>query len=311
MPPEFLILGAARSGTTALHAYLNQHPDVYMPLVKEPHFFAYGETAYDFKGPGDDRFVHTSLSRSDYGALFVGARPNQMRGDASATSLYVPRAAQRIERYVPEARMIAVLRDPVERAFSNYLLLVRDGREPCDSFADALNREAQRIRADWEHGWHYVQLGFYHDQLRRFYNRFDRDQIRVVLFEDFTDDPTGTVQQIYRFLEVDDTFVPDTSMRHNPSGRPRSWSLHWLLQLAGVGAAVRRVLPDRLVDAVGRRAEPVIRQMRRWKKHVIHRNLDRPSLPPEPAARLRNLYRDDIHRLESLIDRDLSHWLED
>ncbi len=281
-----------------------------MCTPKEPHFFAYGEGKFHFEGPKDNQFTHSSLSRRKYEALFAEARHDQLRGDASTSSLYVPRAARRIEQYVPEAKMIILLRNPVDRAFSNYLLLLRDGREPCNSFREALDREPSRINQNWEHGWHYRRMGFYYNQVRRFYEHFDQAQIRIFLFDNFTADPVSIAQDVFCFLGVDDSFVPDTSLQHNPSGCPRSRTLHWLLQLAGVGAQIRSVLPDVIVEMVGHHAGSFIQGIRRLKKKVIHHNLERPSLSSAVRTRLLDVYRDDIHRLEDLIDRDLSHWLD-
>lgn len=311
MLPDFLVLGAARSGTTALHAYLGQHPKLFTSSIKEPHFFAYGEASFSFNGPGDSKAVHSSLSLPQYKNLFAPANPDQLCGEASASSLYVPRAAKRIEYYVPDARMIAILRNPVERAYSNYLLLARDGREPCESFQDALSREQERIRKNWEHGWHYLQLGFYHKQLTRFYDRFHPDQLHVCLFDNFVENTRSTVQNIFEFLNVDASFLPDTSLRHNPSGRPRFSTLHWILQLAGIGAKVRALLPDPFVETIARKGRPLVESLRRCKKYLVHRNLKRPPLSRAIRVQLQHIYREDILRLQGLIDRDLSHWLEE
>lgn len=308
--PDFLILGAARSGTTALHAHLEQHPSLFLSPIKEPHFFAYGEASFHFKGPGDAEAVSSSLSFSEYKRLFANAGEKQLCGEASASSLYVARAVDRIEKYTPQARMIVILRNPVDRAYSNYLLFVRDGREPCKSFREALELESVRIRQGWEHGWHYKQLGFYHEQLQRFYNRFDSDQIYTCLFDDFSTDPVALVQDIFSFLKVDDRFTPDTSTPHNRSGHPQSKLLHWILHSSGIGASIRSVLPDQLTETIGHHARPAIRWIRRLKKHLISRNLDRPPMPPAMRQHLQSLYREDILRLQDLIDRDLSHWLD-
>ena len=306
MLPTFLILGAARSGTTALRAYLGQHPDVFVPRVDEPNFFAYGETPVQFVGPGDTERVRTSMALDDYEALFADARSSQARGEASPSSLYHPRAPKRIEQYVPDAHLIVSLRNPVERAFSNYLFFVRDGREPCDSFREALDREDQRVQDGWEHGWHYTRLGHYHDQLRRYYERFDPNQIHVHLFGEFVNNPTPVVQNLYQVLGVDNAFTPDTSVQYNPSGRPRSATLHWLLQEAGLGAWTRSLLPTDVARTLRSWTRPITRPL---KQRLTHANMERPSMSDDVRRRLRDLYRDDILRLENLIDRDLSHWL--
>jgi len=309
--PTFLIIGAAKSGTTSLYQYLGQHPEVYMSPEKEPHFFAFKDHPLNFKGPGDGKIIErTTPSLPEYQKLFEEAEPSMAVGEASPSTLYIPVAASRVAHHLPEARLIAILRNPIDRARSNFYTMLIQGREPCSDFETALQKEKARIAANWSMFWHYKQIGFYHAQLSRFYDLFDHSQIHVCLFEEFIDDTVRVVQDIFRFLNVDPTFVPDTSTRHNPSGQPRSWILHWLLQLAGIGTKVRETLPSALTKEIGERARPIIRQIRRWKKGLIQKNLERPSLSDETRTQLQDVYREDVLHLQDLIDRDLSHWLD-
>lgn len=310
--PTFLIIGAARSGTTALYHILDQHPDVYMSPVKEPNFFAYGGHPIDFQGPGDDQSINSwSVTTLDnYQSLFADAHPDQARGEASPSSLYVPRAAQRIQHFIPDARLIVLLRNPVERAYSNYLLLVRDGREPSPTFSEALQQEAKRIRQGWEHVWHYIQLGFYARQLEQYMQRFPTSHLQVYLHDDLVTEPDRVLRDIFQFIAVDPSFAPDTSTQYNPSGAPHSETLHWLLHHAGLGKKVRDRLPDSVRAFASTHLADAIKRVRTWKAYLMAHNLTKPPMDPSVRRKLQALYRDDILRLQDLIDRDLSHWLD-
>jgi hypothetical protein len=124
-------------------------------------------------------------------------------------------------------KLIAILREPAERAYPNFLYLSRDGKEPFSDFARALGAEEDRIQNNWAPIWHYKRKGFYYAQLKRYYEVFEREQIRVYLYEeDLNGDPVGVLRDAYRFLGVDDVFAPDISMRYNVSGLPEDERVH-------------------------------------------------------------------------------------
>lgn len=218
--PNFLIIGAAKAGTTSLYRYLEQHPQIYMSPIKEPNFFALEGEPLDFRGPDDKLYIEqfSVTERESYGALFEAAGPEQAVGEASALYLYSPQAPARICRYVPGVKMIAVLRHPVDRAYSAFLHLLRDAREPLPSFEAALEAEAVRIRGGWEHIWHLRRMGFYGEQLTRYYRYFGREQIRVYLYEELQRAPEEVIADMFEFLGVDPGFRPDRSVRYNEPG---------------------------------------------------------------------------------------------
>jgi hypothetical protein len=168
MLPTFFLAGVPKAGTTSLHSYLGEHPDVFMSEVKEPHHFSWE----------DDGWPRWAVcEREAYEALFASAMPGQQRGESSTWTLYSEGASCRIAKAVPCARIIAVLRDPTDRAFSNWAFNFGRGYDPIDTFEAALAAEPERIARGnaWHH--HYVRAGFYHDQLVRYLNHFSRDQI--------------------------------------------------------------------------------------------------------------------------------------
>jgi hypothetical protein len=226
-------------------------------------------------------------------------------GEASTLYLYSPKAPERIDHYIPDAKHIAVLRNPVERAYSAFLFMLRDSRETVSDFAQALREEDARIAAKWGPVYHYKQRGFYYPQLKRYFDRFDHDRIQVYLYEDLKSDPAGMVRSIFRFLEVDENFVPDVSAKHNVSGIPKSKYLQAVYLLVRkqnpVKSALRPLLPT------GARS----RMRSRAVRSIQRRNFARPpQMSPEIRAELSEVYREDILKLQDLIQRDLSGWLQ-
>jgi hypothetical protein len=290
--PNFFVIGAQKAGTTSLYYYLDQHPEVYMSPRKEPHFFQGMRS--EFRWPGRRLAPVTDLQ--DYLALFEGVTNEKAIGEASASYLYSPEAPALIKRSIPDAKIIAVLRNPADRAYSNFLHLVQVGREPAASFAEALQAEDGRMRDKWGPDWYYRQKGFYHDQVNRYFDTFGRDQVRIWLYEDLRDDPSGMMRDVFAFLDVDHTFVPNMSTEHNPSGVPRSQGLYtWARKLT----ARNPVLVDRFVPA---------RLRGQLKSRIL---VKPPPFPPEVRRQLTHSYREDVLRLQELIGRDLSPWLKD
>ncbi len=297
--PNFLIIGAAKSGTTALYHYLKQHPQVFMCPVKEPKFFAHEGRMPRWSGPGDESYLTSTVTDlATYLALFHEARDEKALGEASTQYLYMERAPERIRHYLPRARLLAILRNPADVAFAVFLHKRRENLEPFSSFEQALAAEEERMRANWSPFWFYKQRGFYHDYLARYFGRFDARQIKVLLYDDFQREPLSVLRAIFSFLEVDEGFAPDMSYRPNLSGVPKSRALHKWLEKSDAG----KYAPANS-SIVEKTRWRVTRDLRRW-------NLSKPQLSSETRRLLMNDYREDVLRLQDLIGRDLSHWLD-
>jgi hypothetical protein len=299
--PNCLILGAAKSGTTALFQYLKQHPQVFMSPVKEPQFFAYEGSRPDqkFLGPGDQQIFRNIVTRwEDYLQLFNAApRTAAVLGEASVSYLYSLEASARIQHYVPRARLIALLRQPVDRAFSHFQMLRRDGREPLCDFRAAWRAETERVQQGWSPRWHYQRQGDYAPQLERYLARFPRSQFRIYLYDEFKSDGPGLLRDIFRFLDIDDTFTPDLSQRHNEGGLAHSSALHTFLQRPHpLKNLVRPLFPKPLAD-------------RLWL-YLRNANLFKVTLDPQLRAELTEDCRPSILRLQNLLQRDLAPWLK-
>ena len=299
--PNFLIIGAAKCGTTSIWHHLEQHPQIFIHPKKQLNFFAFEDKDLEFRGPGRRDSAHYSITTIDaYRKQFEGVTNELAVGEASNLYLYEPQAAERIRYYVPEVKLIAILRHPAERAYSRFLHLVREGREHITDFAWALDEEEARAKDHWWPDFHYLRVGLYHSQLKRYFDLFPRDQIKIYLHEDLKSDSLGVVQDLFRFLGVDDSFTPDTTVRYNASGIPKNRMLHYSLEkLREVRPAIERFLPEGLRQ-----------RLLRVAVDINNKNLTKPRLSPEVRARLVEAYREDTLKLQHLIQRDLSSWLE-
>lgn len=300
--PNFIIIGAAKSGTTALYRYLNEHPQIFVTDPKEPKFFAYEGERVRFRGPGDREKNSRMVTRLDeYQALFAGVNGERAIGEASAAYLYVPKAAERIKHYVPQAKLFALLRNPADRAYSAYVHLIRDGRETILDFDKALQKEAERIRRNYHNLWHYRNVGFYYEQVKRYFDLLGRNQLRVFLYDEFKSDPLRVVKEVFQVLGVDDSFVPNLSKKYNVGEMPRNRALNTVLLKT---AATRRKVTPHLPTPLRWRVNKGVESLKAWNRRTP------PPLLPDTRVRLLKEYREDILRLQDLLQRDLSHWLK-
>jgi hypothetical protein len=318
--PTFLVIGAAKSATTSLHGYLAQHPAIYMSRVKEPDFFAFAGSPPSFAAPeGIDTTsavtrirLRTALYRhaltrvEDYQRLFAPAKTRPCRGECSVLYMYNAATASRIAQALPDVRIVALLRNPVDRAYSKFVQFRREGLEPIGDFASALAAEDGRIAQGCSPTWHYRQRGFYAKQLQPYCRLFSRERIHIMLYDDLQSDPALLMRQLYGFLGVDTSFAPDLSKRlnesHKPLLAPRSVWLHNLINTPNPAkSAARYLLPPPFVDAV--------RTLLARQNSVRTMPTVQDPMPADVRHRLQNEFRDDILRLQDVIGRDLSGWL--
>jgi hypothetical protein len=288
--PSFVIIGAAKAGTTALYWYLADHPQVFMSPVKETNYFAFGlddEGNPLYGDPELHRFpVQTSAA---YEELFSGAGDALAVGEASPIYLECPQSAARIREALPMARIICGLREPVDRAYSDYLMYLRARGRRLDPDRD-LTASAAWASPDS----HWMQISSYHTALSRYFDLYPREQIHVFLFEDLRSDTLGCVRDIYRAVGVYPGFAPDLETPHNVGGMPSSRTLEKVFTSGSVRKAVEPWIP--------RRAADMARRLRT-------KNLKKaPPLPAALKGELGQYFRDDIRRTSELIGRNLDHW---
>ena len=296
--PMLIVIGAARSGTTALYEHLRQHPQIFLSSSKEANYFAFEGEPLDYRGPGAD-FVNNSTPTWDaYLKLFVDAPSDAVIGDISPLYLYAPKAAERIRARIPDARLVAILRNPIEQAFSHYQYARGRMIEPLDSFDAALDAEPERLRDHWQPLFQYSDFPRYAEQIRRYQAQFPPEQLKIFLYEDYRSDPQRVLREIFEFVGVDVSFVRRLHKEVNPGGDPRSRLLQAIIMrpnLLGSIASFFLPLPVR----------------RRIRDRISRLNLARTELSPTARARLLAKLRPDIMELQKMLGRDLSGWLQE
>jgi len=298
--PNFLVLGAAKSGTTSLYRYLEQHPQICLPDRKETNFFACeGIPLNSFRGDGRmPNFLLSSITQlEDYKALFQQGKEKIASGEVSTSYLYDEGAPERIQRLIPGAKLIAILRNPIDRAYSHFLQLRREQREPFASFPEALRAEQSRIQQKYLWDYFYKGQGFYFQQLQRYYALFPAEQVRVYLYEDLENDAHRLVADLFSFIGVDKDFPVDTSIKYNTGGIP----VHpWFGRIISTNNGIRTLIKQLF--------KPQTRQqLKKLYMRLFIRSA--PLMPGSAYELLRDAYHDDIAHLQDLLQRDLSAWL--
>ena len=322
MLPTFFVIGAPRSGTTSAYEHLRAHPDVFMSPVKEPDFFA--DRVLSRIHPADDERQRGSLvedARTNpdaatlverYVSLFDGAGSEAQRGEASAIYLADPHAARHIRHYIPDARLIVILRDPAERAYSHFVhgrrIYAEHGRTSAvGAEGQTVDEEFLRaVNAAQAHGMPdaatsdpevWVRTGYYFAHLTRWFSLFPRDQLLIRRFEDLAQDANEVMRSIFAFLDVDSSFVLPTTEAFNVSVVPRSRRVFTFFTTKNpVMRYARSVAPARL-RAVA---------MRTRNRYL---GSNKPPLDAELREKLVDIYQSDIKSLQDLLGWDLSGWL--
>ena len=292
---SFFLVGAMKAGTSSVNAYLAQHPGIFMCPIKDGRFFFFeGDKAPEYHDPFAKEFRENSIIGWDrYLALLSGADRSQVVGESTALYLYSDYACHRIKKYYPDAKIIIFLREPASRTYSHYHQAVKNGMEKLN-FAEALEAEDWRIEHGWGPTYHYKRRSVYVPQLTNYLENFPPDNLRIYLQEDLRAAPKETMSDIFDFLGVDRNFEIDFQKRHNIGLTPRHpWLYHHIYR------------PDSILRA----AIPL--PVRKYISGVYRALLM--SSPPPIDAVVRNSLTDyftpDILSLQSMIGRDLSHWM--
>jgi hypothetical protein len=302
--PNFLLLGAAKSGTTSVFNFLGQHPDVFMPSVKEPHYFSLrGAKRLLFRG----KWLDTPAWSSDpqtYAALFDSAGDQAIRADCSTSYLTAPEAPQGILETLGPVKLAVILREPIDRAYSHYLMGVRDGIAPA-TFAEALDVEQAEIASGQPthvHNW-YVRGSLYAAGLERYLARFDRSLLKVYFQEELRADTPAVLADLCRHLGIRDDLQLDTAEDHNVFGRRKNLWL-WRL-LTGFGFPQFRATIQKWVPKAVRKGVA-----KRLNKATLTAE-DRPVLPEADRRRLAAALKNDMARLPEILGRPLPEkWLK-
>ena len=292
--PNFIIAGAPKSGTTSLYFYLKQHPDIFVPDKKELHYFSYDWLAANAAGPEDDYILTTLCADRDaYARQYRSAKHHTAVGEFSPSYLYYCNTAGDIQQMLGNTvKIVLILRNPVEKAYSQYMHQVRNNLEPL-SFEQALEAEPQRHAMGWSDIWRYAESSLYARRTRHFIKVFGPSKVRIIVFEEFIADPQNELSGLLRFLGVDDRVPIDTGKVYNRTGKPRSrLTADLLTQPHLVKSVVKRIVPEK------------IRSRIRLKMQELN-SAPKEAMPVSCRRKLEDFFRKDIADLETCLDRPL------
>ena len=298
--PEFFVAGAPKAGTTALHAALARHPELYLSAIKEPKFFLTDGPPPVQGGPGDAKTYREHVwRRADYERLFAPAPAGALCGESTPFYLYSAAAQERIRALIPAARFIVVLRDPVERAHSNWTHLWSAGLDPIADFVAACAAEDRRVEAGWADFWHYTRLGMYGRQLEHLYSVFPREQVQVFRYRTMISEPARMLDEVYGFLGVRAGLLSEIP-RENVTAHPPMTGRHRsLARLMRAGSTLATLLPGR---SGGRITDPLERSLQSGAQA-------RQPLTWAQRQALLPRFESDLRLLESLTGEDFGDWL--
>jgi hypothetical protein len=286
--PNFFIVGAQKAGTTSLYYYLKKIPGVYMSPLKEIFYFAPHAV--------QNSIADVIRDKEEYLRLFKDASGYTAVGEATPFYLCDPDTPKLIHQTVPHARIIMILRDPIERAYSNYLMKKKySGMK--SSFYDELMRDYKSQEKLFGRSTMYVEFGMYYEQVKGYFDIFGREQVKVIIFEEFVQHPEQTVNEVLAFLGVNYT-VTEIREQYNPYSVPRSPLALWIFALFRWLRArnikfykILNLLPDSLVESL--------------PEKILFKRRQKPKIEPKAVKFLQEFYRDDVIRLESLLGRSL------
>jgi hypothetical protein len=308
MKCNLFIIGAAKSGSTSLAHYLGQHPDIFFSPVKETnhfsleidksilskHYLKHNHTDEDsyFKNQFPQELQLSIIQKPQhYAKLFKAGQGKKYRAEASVSYMHSPVAAKAIYEYNPNAKIIAILRQPAERAFSHYLMALRFGYTSL-AFREAFEKDKNKPTKGWGISELFYELGLYHKQLLRYFELFPRENILVLRFEDLKSNPEKLLRTCFDFLNLNSTDI-DTGQVYNPGEVPKNPGFNRLLYKTGLSKAASTVLPKSLIKKV--------------KSRLL--KSDKPTLTQEDKEYLNKLYAEEIEKTAKLTGLDLSHWL--
>jgi sulfotransferase family protein len=288
------VVGAPKTGTSSLYEYLKQHPLLFMSRKKEPGFFC--NYKRDFRGPGSHTFNKNLVTDpSEYLNLFVDASREALTGEASTDYLSCPQAPLRLQEWNPTAKIIACLRNPIDRAYSEHRHLVRDKLEQ-EEFATALRLETERRNQGWIPLFWHVERGLYYEPIKRYIRAFGEGNVKIVFHEDLTRSPRLVVRTLFEFLGVKPIPVEVTNI-YNVSGYPVSRPLQSVLR-------EETRLKTSLNALLRENTKTRIKESWLWDK------LQKKTMSQPEFEYLRSQFTGDVARLQDLLRTDLSHWVE-
>ena len=290
MLPNFIIVGAPKAGTTSLYHYLSEHPQIFMSEPKELNFFSKEEII-------EQGLYYQDFKAKDlegYKKLFDKATDRMAVGEGSVSYLFYSDTPNKIKETIPDVKIIILLRDPVSRGFSHYLMDYRMGLVALP-YEEIVYKKSQHKYQDLYYQ-QYVELGLYYEQVKRYIDTFGKEKVKIYLQEDLRTDTEKVILDLYNFLEIDNSYMVDTAQQHNIFSMPKNKLIHKLYASHRVRSIAKTLFPNNLKEKV---------------KNIFFERKKKPKLDQKLKEDLSKLYSEDIQKLEQLIGRDLSTWYKE
>lgn len=292
--PNFVVIGAPKSGTTSLFYYLHQHPDIYLPTKKELHYFSYPFIKQTLNGPGDDLVLAgLCVDLESYFSHYKAVKNQKRIGEVSPSYLLYDEARHNIKSELgDDVKIIAILRNPVQKAYSQYMHMVREQHET-ETFMRGLELEPQRAAAGWWDMWLYASSSRYASHLQKYYGTFKKEQILVLIFEDFMLDAPAAMKVVFKFLGLDDTVFIDTEQIYNRTGESKVKEISTFLNHpSSIKSFFKKIIPDKI-------RLQFREQIMRWNTGK------KPAIDPRAEAFLNQYFKEDIQAVSDLLGRKL------
>ena len=305
----FYIVGAAKSGTTSLYHYLDKHPDVYMSPIKEPHYFCKDIRSENFNRRYQkevcfdiDKYLEKMVlekkhiayidSFEKYSQLFREQINEKIAGEASTGYLYSEVAAEKIYKFNSDAKIVIVLRNPIERAFSHWIMDLRSSNVCRSSFCEAIREDQDSTRKGWGKSHLYIEIGLYHKQVKRYLDVFPREKVLILFYDELRDNPTDFFKKLFNFLKIEYLSI-DVTQRYNSASIPKYTTLNAIMKKIRLNQLATKYFPESIKKKV---------------KNALSTSDNLLKLTTDDRANTLSYFEADIMSFEKLIGRDLSAW---
>ena len=289
MKVDFFIVGAPKAGTTSLYHYLNEHPKISMSSVKEPNYFSHEELE-------TQKLYYKSNkinSLDSYHNLFPTRDANLIYGEASVSYLFYKNVAEKIKTYNKNAKIIIILRNPIERAFSHYLMDARLGliSESFESVVDGFETTSKNKLYYQQ----YIELGKYYDQISNYKRLFNDKNILIIDYEDFKNKTSLCVSNVFDFLQIDTSFMPNLDLTHNTFRKPKFTFIKILYSNHSIRCIINKLISSKFKNYINQ---------------MVFDKEDKPILSQDLRVRLKSIFKNDVNKLSDMLNKDFSKWIK-
>jgi hypothetical protein len=282
-------VGAPKAGTTSLYYYLNEHPEVEMSREKEPDYFSDESIQKQDMYYGNQRIN----SEEKYHSLFNKESKDIVFGEASVSYLFYENVAEDIKKYNPNAKIIIMLRNPIDRAFSHYLMDYRLGLVS-DSFEDIINKKSKHKDAHLFYQ-QYIEVSEYSNQIERYLKEFDAKNILFIDYEDFKIDTREVVRKAYDFLDINSEYIAEINKKHNTFTMPKNNFIRFIYSFVFIRNILTVLFTKKLIISI---------------RFLLFKQDKKPVLFDETRKQLEQYFKKDVLKLNDIMNKDFSKWIK-